>query len=394
MNEGNSMLEKARALEAVFSAQAPVNEAQGRLSEPTMQALRSGDFFTLIAPRCLGGAESSAVQALEVVEALCAADGSTGWVVMAASLAIAAAGVYLEDSAVQTLFGGGRVPVIAGHGGPNGKAIAEAGGFRLSGAWRYGSGVLNADYLHSGAVIYDGDKPRMGPNGQPETRIFITRPQDAVFKGGWDVLGLRGTGSVDYDMNGVHVPEAFTHRQYLAQPRRGGNFYVIGMLGFALIGHTGFALGVGRRALDEIARYARGHESPAGALRASERFHSAYATAEAHYRAARALVYETWRDIDAATARGEAMSTRQITLARLALRHVTDMAANAAEFGYREGGGYALRDSPIQRCFRDVHAGTQHLHTSSRVFQECGRELAGMAQGEQWGRFGLAANAA
>ena len=383
------LLEKAREFAPLFASQSSANEALGRLGDVTMDAVRRGKFLSLLVPKAFEGAEASPVEALQVIEALCQADGSTGWVVMAAGLSIAAASAFLEDEAAEELFGNGRFPLIAGHGAPNGKAVAEGNGFRLSGQWRYGSGVRNAEYIHSGAIIYDDGKPRLTAAGHPEVRIFITRHDEAVFDDKWDVLGLRGTGSVDYTMSDVFVPESFTHPQSVRAPKRGGSLYTMGLLGFALIGHTGFALGLGRRALDEVARYAREHEGSPSSLRTSERFHTGYASAEAHLRAAHALVYETWRDIEASLDRGEGMSNRQITLARLSLRHVTDMAAEAATFAYREAGGTSLRDGPLQRCFRDIHAGTQHLHTSSLVFAECGRELAGLAQGEMWGRFGL-----
>ncbi len=175
----------------------------------------------------------------------------------------------------------------------------------------------------------------------------------------------------------------------MLQPKRGGNVYLIGLLGVAVIGHTGFALGVGRRALDEIAAFAREQSGPTGRLRDSDSFREHYGAAEAQFRAARALVYETWADIETSIARGEVMSTRQITLARLSMSHVTSTVADICNFAYRAGGGVALRDGAIQRCFRDIHAGTQHLHAHPLIIRECGRELAGMAAGQVWGRFGL-----
>ena len=383
------LLEKARELAPELDVQAVVNDSLGRLGEPTMDLLRKGNFFSLLAPKSFGGQEASPTEALQVVEALSAANASAGWVVMAGGLSIGAAGAFLPDDAVEELFGGGRFPLIAGHGAPNGKAFVEGNGFRLSGAWQYGSGVLNADYIHSGATIYENGKPRLTAAGQPEVRIFVTKKEDATFDTTWNVLGLRGTGSVDYTMSDVFVPDEFSHLQSIRVPRRGGPVYTVGLLGFALIGHTGFALGIGRRALDELAAYARDRKGPTGPLRASERFHTGFAAAEAQFRAARALVYETWRDVEATLERGDGMTTRQITLARLSLRQITDASAEVATFAYREAGGTALREGPIQRCFRDMHAATQHLHVSAPIFQECGRELAGMAEGETWGRFGL-----
>jgi indole-3-acetate monooxygenase len=299
------------------------------------------------------------------------------------------AAAFLDDAAVGEIFGGGALPIIAGHGGANGTAIVERDGYRLSGNWRYGSGTKHAQYIHSGAVVIENGAPRLMPDGQPEIRIFVTPRRDALLADNWNVLGLRATGSVDYTITELFVPEGWTHLPGILAPNRGGNLYLIGLLGIAVIGHTGFALGVGRRALDEIAAFAREQSGPTGRLRDSDSFREQYGSAEAHFRAARALVYDTWRDIEAATRRGQCMTTRQTTLARLAMSHVTSIAADICSFAYRTGGGVALRDGPLQRCFRDIHAGTQHLHAQPLILRECGRELAGLAEGQIWSRFGL-----
>jgi hypothetical protein len=38
----------------------------------------------------------------------------------------------------------------------------------------------------------------------------------------------------------------------------------------------------------------------------------------------------------------------------------------------------------VQRLFRDMHAGTQHVTSAPPVMQACGRELAGLADGKSW----------
>jgi len=384
-----ALLEKARLLSNLLRSQSAAGDAAGALTEQTVAALRSGDFFSLMLPQCLGGVEADPIAALRVIEELSCADGSTGWVVMAAGLCIGAAAAFTDDAAVKQIFDGKSAPIIAGHGGPNGKAVIERNGFRLSGHWRYGSGTKHAAFIHSGAVVIEDGAPRRGPDGQPEIRIFVTPRRDAVLEEDWDVLGLRGTGSVDYTITDLFVPEEFSHPPGILEPKRGGNFYLIGLLGMAVIGHTGFALGVGRCALDEIAAFAREQNGPTGRLRDSDSFREHYGAAEAQYRAARALVYETWADVETSLNRGEVMSTRQITLARLSMSHITSTVAEICGFAYRAGGGIALREGPIQRCFRDIHAGTQHLHAHPLILRECGRELAGLAQGQEWSRFGL-----
>ena len=78
-------------------------------------------------------------------------------------------------------------------------------------------------------------------------------------------------------------------------------------------------------------------------------------------------MYETWSTCGATLERGEQLSVRQHTLIRLAMAHVTWAAHEVATFVYKSAGTTALRAGTIQRLFRDMHAGTQHLVASPPV---------------------------
>jgi hypothetical protein len=87
--------------------------------------------------------------------------------------------------------------------------------------------------------------------------------------------------------------------------------------------------------------------------------------------------------------KGDPVAMRQISLMRLALNHVTAAAADVCTFAYHAGGGVALRSGVLQRCFRDMMAGTQHRIVSSYMLRECARELLGLAKGKIWTTAGL-----
>ena len=53
-------------------------------------------------------------------------------------------------------------------------------------------------------------------------------------------------------------------------------------------------------------------------------------------------------------------------------------------FAYASAGTMALRSGTLQRLFRDMHAGIQHVTSSPPVFQAIGRDLAGLAPGSEW----------
>ncbi|TMR89856.1 acyl-CoA dehydrogenase family protein [Nonomuraea basaltis] len=371
---GTTLLDRARELRPLIERDAATAEAQGRLTTPVLDALHEAGLFGTWVPTPLGGAELSPRELIHLFEALSYADPSTGWVVMATSLANGTAGAYLGDDAVERIFKGPRMPLIAGQGTRPGTAVREDGGFRLSGQWGFASGMLHSQYAHSLGVI----------EGTGEGRIFVTPIEDVKMLGNWDVLGLRATGSIDYAISGAFVPESQTHVFTQNEPLRGGAIYRLGVLDQALIAHSGWALGVGRRLLDELIRHAGARAGRPGQIAGSDAFHADFARAEAKFRAAKALVHETWDDTERTLDSGRLLDVRQETMVRLALNHVTSTLAEVARFVYASGGTSALRDGLIQRLFRDVHAGTAHITSGPQVLAECGRELAGLAPDQSW----------
>ena len=128
------------------------------------------------------------------------------------------------------------------------------GGLSLSGSWSFGSGLKHSTHVHSLGIVEETG----------EARIFVTPITDVNLLDNWDVMGLRGTGSIDYTMDNVFVPDGWSHFAVTTVPERGGNLYGLGIIGFAVTCHSGWAMGVGRRLLDELAGLVHGK---AGATR-------------------------------------------------------------------------------------------------------------------------------
>ncbi len=369
------LTERARAVALVADEHAESGDKQGRLAEPVVDAIHREGLFGMWVPKSVpGGAELDPVSSLQVIENLTYGDPSAGWVLMAAALAVGTGAAYLSDAAVGELFGKPRLPVIAGQGTRPGTAVPRDNGFLLSGSWSFASGIKHGTHIHTLGVI----------EGTGEARIFVLPVEKATLVENWDVLGLRATGSIDYRIDSVFVPEGYTHPALIDTPQRGGGLYKIGVIGFAIMCHSAWACGIGRRVLDELAKNVRGKMGRTGTLATSEAFQQQYAKAEGTYRAARALVYEAWGDVRTTLDRGDRLSTRQHTLIRLAMAHATWSAHEVAMFAYASAGTMALRASTLQRLFRDMHAGIQHVTSSPPVFQAIGRDLAGLAPGSQW----------
>src|SRR5215510_5293283 len=235
--------ERAKAVARIADEHAEFGDKEGRLAEPVVEALHREGIFGMWVPSSVhGGAELDPLSSIGVIENLAYGDPSTGWVLMAAALAIGTGAAYLDDAAVSELFGKPRLPVIAGQGTRPGTAIPKDGGFLLSGSWSFASGIKHGTHIHTLGVI----------EGTGEPRIFVLPVGQARLVENWDVLGLRGTGSIDYVIDSVFVPEAYTHFALLETPKRGGSLYTIGVIGFAEMCHSAWACGIGRRMLDEL----------------------------------------------------------------------------------------------------------------------------------------------
>jgi indole-3-acetate monooxygenase len=374
--ETNSPLaERAKAMLPLLDEWASYSDREGQLSPDVIDAFHRDGMFKMWVPEEMGGSELSPTKSLEVLEISAYGDASAGWVQMAVSLETGTAAAYLGDTAIKEMFTDDTYPVIGGQGTRPGTATTTDGGYLVSGSWSFASGLKHGSHIHTLAIIEETGEPR----------IFVLPTADAeLLMDSWKVMGLRGTGSIDYNIDNAFVPEDYTHFAFTREAKRGGALYSLGIIGMAEICHAGWAMGVGRRMLDELAALAQSKTGRAGSSADSDAFHQRLAEAEAKFRAARALVFETWRDIEGSIAAETPISVRQDTMMRLSLGHITSTLLEVANFVYLAGGTAALYEGTLERLMRDVHAGTQHITSSPGMWQNCGRELLGLAPGQHW----------
>lgn len=356
--------------------------------------MRRTGLWSMLLPKALGGAELSFVDAMQIAERLAWADGSAGWCTMVPNVVAASVGTSLPDEGAQAIFSSSPDVVVVGNGVPRGFARPVDSGYMIRGNWSYGSGIYHADWVHSGCFVMDGDQMKLNPDGSPEI-VLMHHPKETVrLTGNWDTLGLRATGSYDYTLKDgeIFVPHHMTYKFDGATKHRGGHQYSIGLVGLTAWGHTTWALGVGRRALDEINRLANERTDVFGLLADSITFRKAYVEAEAKYRSARAFVYESWTDLGATLAAGDPAGLQQIALIRVAMRHIHDVISEVSTFAHKVSRGISLRPSRLQTVYRDIHSGTQHLLLADEIQTECARVLLGRAHpNATWGMFGVKA---
>ncbi|WP_236788222.1 acyl-CoA dehydrogenase [Amycolatopsis sp. GM8] len=361
----------------VLRDEAEKSEELGRLTDPVADALRDSGAFKIGIPRELGGYEFSPRQVIDTITKLSYADASAGWALMAVQMITGTTAAYIGPEAAAELFPdveGDRYALIAGQGTRLGKAVRADGGYRVSGQWGFASGVSMASHIHTAAFCEE--------TGQP--LVFTFPKEQATLVDNWDVMGLRATYSIDYVLDDLFVPSSHVFEISTMDPRQGGAIYRLGIANLAGICHNGWAIGVGRRMLDELKILAAKKTGTPGSTVDTGQFHAEYAQAEAKLRAAAAWTREVWADNEETLDRGELLSTEQETLTRLALNHTTWAVQAVGAAAYKWGGTTALRRGDLQRYFRDLNAGTQHVTSGPVVLQGCGKWLADLAPDAHW----------
>jgi alkylation response protein AidB-like acyl-CoA dehydrogenase len=365
----------AKDLIALVDSHAETAEAQGALADEVVDALHDTGLWSMWVPEMLGGAELEPLPSLEVFEHISYGDASAGWVLMAAALATGCDAAYLGDEAVAELFPGtGRVLVHSGQGTRPGRAVTTDGGYLLSGEWSFASGIKHSEIVHTGSQVQETG----------EIRLCVLPKEQVTLIDNWDVMGLRATGSIDYTIDSAFVAEPFTYMATTDVPLRGGNLYSLGIINFAMNCHSAWALGVGRRMLDELQKLVVARAGRPGSLGDNAAFLSDYAMTEAKWRAAHALVHETWAGVQETIRRGDPMTAEQNNLTRLALQHTTWTVEEVCMFVYTAAATTALRAGTLQRFFRDMHAGTQHFTSGPLARQACGLMMAGLGEAKRW----------
>jgi alkylation response protein AidB-like acyl-CoA dehydrogenase len=270
-------IDKAAALAPLLIEQGDAARRLGRLTDDVVDALGAAGLITLMAPRNRGGAQASLATFVRVQEELARGCGSTSWVcgIYTAALYVLS---FFPDEAQDEVFTD-PAPKSAFAFQPEGSATQVAGGYRLSGTWRFCSGQHHADWaLLASIALLDG-KP-------PMPAQFLVPRADWTSADDWQVFGLSGTGSSSITVNDAFVPE---HRVMpMADPAKvvsrsrtlaDDPYFRMPAIPFAVTAAIGTPLGLARAALEHFldrvqrrgisyTKYARQAEAPITHLQA------------------------------------------------------------------------------------------------------------------------------
>jgi alkylation response protein AidB-like acyl-CoA dehydrogenase len=346
-----------------------------RLSEQ----LQAAGAYRMFIPRAFGGEELTPVEVVEVIEAIATADASAAWTVMVA-LGFNAVFSRFPAKLTQELFAAGPDVLARGALAPQGVAVAAPGGFVVKGQWPLASGSYPHRWIIANALILEDGKPRMGPGGVPDMRLFLLPAEQAQFLDTWDSVGLRGSSSHDFVLKDVFVPEERTGSLFAPS-----SFDTpVHHLPFPMItgpSHAAVCLGVAKATLDDLANLAK-TKRPAfsgGKLLAEDPvFCQRLGELSGRLAEQRAYtMYETagsWTLANSGAPGGPLQITRMQTMVSRVHFTCVDIVNEAFTLA---GSSAIYNRSPISRRWRDIRTAAQHAAASTSPYQALGKLLMG-----------------
>jgi alkylation response protein AidB-like acyl-CoA dehydrogenase len=259
------------------------------------------------------------------------ADGAVGWCALVAAGYSRLSG-YLDDAVAREIFGDGST-VVAGTINPTGRAVAVPGGFKLTGQWSYGSFIGHSAWTVGSSIIVDDGAPRRGPDGAPDMRLMLFPTSAVEIIDTWRVGGLRGTGSHDFRVADLFVPDERAIAAFTAKPVRPGTLFAAPFITVFAMALATAPLGIARAAIEAFVELAEGKTPIGGSakLRDKASAQADVGKAEALVRSARAFLVDELRDIWDTVAAGDMPSVRQRAVARLAAAQAASASAQAVD---------------------------------------------------------------
>ncbi len=382
MNE-QELVERVRALAPMVEAHARQAEEERKPVDAVMKAIEDAGVYRYFVPKRYGGYEFSLTTFMDIGMILGEACLSTGWVTtfcMEHNWLLALYNKQAQDD----IFG--RQPYIIAPGAlaPKGTATPVEGGYRLTGRWEWGTGVMHSDW-----VMVGGLTPIEGSD-QPDLCMFIVPRDQAEVIDTWHTAGMIGTGSNDIAVHDVFVPAHLV--QNLSEMRDGrcpggkvNDSYLYRMPMLPVLGLTAAAPVVGgaskavkvfQERLQERFVYGTGTkqgEKPIAQIRLG--------LLKARVESLQARLKDTAREVEDWGKSGEPCPALERARLRVQIGTIVREARDIARDAVEASGAHAhFLDNPLQRILRDVHTASCHTVFDLDVSAEqYGRLLLGLA---------------
>jgi len=340
------------------------------IPEDIISQVKQAGLVKAWATRSVGGSESLVSEVSSKIVDIAYHNGSLAWIVGVTGCSSLFAGFVDEDMS-RILFES-PYAMVGGFAGPAGMAIKVDGGLQVTGRWSWGSGITHCTHIVGGVMILEDGKP-VGSG------VVFFEPDEIEMIDNWQVIGLKGTHSIDYKADEVFVPESRWSVFPIKEPIAQGGVYNFSFLGALSILVCSVALGLAKRAVSEIKTLAH-VKSPFGMgrpLAQRSEFQKDIGMIEGNYLAAESLLLRVIDDAEKEAQSGPCSKDMKARI-RIATAQCTSMSALLVKQAYHIAGGSSVWDkNKLSEIMRDIHVVTQHGMVNTGNFKTAGSALLG-----------------
>lgn len=374
--------ERARALVPVLRERATRTEELRRIPDDTLNDLHAAGLFRMLQPKRVGGSELSYEAIVELTAIIGRGCGSTAWVL--ANLANHHWMLALWPRDAQNEIWGASADALIGSAlmFPAGHAQRDGHGFRLTGHWKFSSGIDASDWCMLGGIVHSAE------GELPEYYVFLVPKDDYRIIDTWHVAGLRGTGSKDVTVDNIFIP---AHRALAVDRMKGGvapggeqaalyRLPVFDMFPYVVAGASlGIAQGAVEVFSDDIRHRITAYATTLLADYATTQ--SRLGQAAAAVDAAERILIGNCREAMAQAAAHVIPAADQKVRLRRDGAYAAHLCTTAVDLLFGAGGGeFLYNQQAIQRSFRDVHAANSHYALAFDIATTmAGKSLLGIA---------------
>lgn len=371
-------VKRAKKLIPVLRERAKLQWATNRLLDETAELIHEGGFWRMLQPRRFGGGETSPMEWLETISTLAEGDPSVAWVTGVLgihSFHLA----HFDERAQQEAWGSNGRALLSSPYAPN-RVKRVDGGFRLSGIWKFASGVHHCDYALVGGAVYDDGALGEGADrlAVGDYRAFMVSRSQFKIGENWDVHGMRGTGSHDIIVEDEFVPEYRTLPFKMvidgSAPGKKVNPGVLYQLPFfQVLGRVTTSpvpLGALKGMADQFCEIARGRVSMRGVKTAEDPAAAmAIANALAAVDEIKGNSYRNLGRLMKAAANGQSLSIDERQMFRFQTSSATFRIAEMAVAIFKSCGGSGIYENvPFGRLCNDILAVIGHTSNNYQVY--------------------------
>lgn len=380
---------RVKVLAPLLGAHAREIDERRELPKEIVDRMVGEGFFRLLLPKSLGGAELLPAQYVPIIEAFAQVDASTAWCLNQNS-GCSMTAAYLSEAVAKEIFGGPR-GILAWGPGP-GEARVVAGGYNVTAQWAFASGSHHASWLGCHVPVIEANgQPRLESDGTPAVRTLFFPKSKTKFTDIWHTMGLRGTGSDQYSVKDLFVPEDHSlpsiARNTPERRREKGLTYAFSSLSMYAAGFAGVATGCARSTIASFIELAR-DKIPRGArvtMRNNHVIQSQVAQAKVRVDAAWGHLIRSLEEItEAVRQRGHITMDERMAI-RLNSTYCIHTAMEVIDILYQAAGANAIfNENPFERPWRDVHSVSQQIQGRQAHFETVGAYLMGLPADTSW----------